>query len=188
MESRFEAPWLALKVQFAVGLQIEDEGPKGFGLVLTVSGGKDAGIGAFIIFGSVTLMIGPWKTASHTAGTPRSTVKLGFKIHVFYIFHFGADISVDVAFLGRHPFSAIVTAQIHIDTPWFLPDVTFRSSSPSARRSRSSNEMSTRRSARAARAARHRQARPARAAARPTAQRRQRATRARFTRSTASPP
>jgi hypothetical protein len=125
----FKAPWLALNVQFAVGLQIEDEGPKGFGLVFTVSGGKDAGIGAFIIFGSVALMIGPWKTASHAAGT-ELMVKLGFKIHLFYVFHFGADISVDIAFLGRHPFSALVTAKIHIDLGWFLPDVTFRFEEP----------------------------------------------------------
>jgi hypothetical protein len=125
----FKAPWLALNVQFAVGLQIEDEGPKGFGLVFTVSGGKDAGIGAFIVFGSLALMIGPWKTASHAAGT-EIMVKLGFKIHLFYVFHFGADISVDITFLGRHPFSALVTAQIHIDTPWFLPDVTFRFQEP----------------------------------------------------------
>ena len=125
----FNAPWLALKIQFAVGLQIEDEGPKGFGLVLTVYGGKDVGLGAFIIFGSFTLMIGPWKTASHTAGT-EINIKLGFKINVFYIFHFGADISIDVAFLGWHPFSAMITAQLHIDLGWFLPDVTFRFQEP----------------------------------------------------------
>ena len=125
----FKAPWLALKVQFAIGLQIEEDGPKGFGLVFTVSGGKDAGIGAFIIFGSVALIIGSWKTDSDAAAA-ELTVKLGFKIHLFYVFHFGADISVDIAFLGRHPFSALVTAQIHIDTPWFLPDVTFRFEEP----------------------------------------------------------
>ena len=44
--------------------------------------------------------------------------------------HFGADISVDIAFLGRHPFAALITAQIHIDTPWFLPDVTFKFEEP----------------------------------------------------------
>jgi hypothetical protein len=116
-------------VVFAIGLQIEDEGPKGFGLVFTVAGGKDRGSGAFIIFGSVALMIGPWKTASHAAGT-EITAKLGFKIHLFYVFHFGADVSVDMDFLGRHPFSALVTFQVHIDTPWFLPDVTFRFEEP----------------------------------------------------------
>jgi hypothetical protein len=136
----FDAPWLALKVQFAVGLQIEDEGPKGFGLVLTVYGGKDVGLGAFIIFGSVTLMIGPWKTASHTAGT-EINLKLGFKINVFYIFHFGADISVDVAFLGWHPFSAMITAQLHIDLGWFLPDVTFRFQQPVGHAQPFSNEL-----------------------------------------------
>jgi hypothetical protein len=136
----FDAPWLALKVQFAVGLQIEDEGPKGFGLVLTVYGGTDAGLGAFIIFGSVTLMIGPWKTASHTAGT-EINAKLGFKIHLFYIFHFGADISVDIAFLGWHPFSALITAQIHIDLGWFLPDVTFRFTEPVGHAQPFSNEL-----------------------------------------------
>ena len=49
----FKAPWLGLNVQFAFGLQIEENGPKGFGFVFTVSGGKDAGIGAFIVYGSL---------------------------------------------------------------------------------------------------------------------------------------
>ena len=125
----FKAPLATLTVRLAVGLQLTDGGPKGVGVVFSISGGKDCGIGAFIVFGSFGLVIGTWKTGSDAAGAD-ITAKFGFKIHVFYVFHFGADISADVAYLGRHPWYGMVSAQIHIDTPWFLPDVTFRFQQP----------------------------------------------------------
>jgi hypothetical protein len=120
----FKAPLAALTVRLAVGLQITDEGPKGFGVVFSISGGTDYGIGAFIVFGSFGLVIGTWKTGSDSTGAD-FTAKLGFKIHLFYVFHFGADISVDISYLGKHPRYALLSVQVHIDTPWFLPDVTF---------------------------------------------------------------
>jgi hypothetical protein len=121
----FDTPLLHLKVRVAAGLQITDEGPKGFGVALLISGGKDCGIGAFIVFGSVGLIIGTWKTGSDSTGV-QFTAQFGFKIRVFYVFNFGADISAEITYLGKHPWYATISAQIHIDTPWFLPDVTFR--------------------------------------------------------------
>jgi hypothetical protein len=118
------APLLVLNVRLAFGMQVVDGGPRGVGVVFSLSGGKDCGIGAFIVFGSFGLVIGTWKTGSDSAGAD-ITAKLGFKIHVFYVFHFGADIGADISYLGRHPWYALVSAQLHIDTPWFLPDVTF---------------------------------------------------------------
>jgi hypothetical protein len=120
-----KAPLLALNVRLAFGMQVQDGGPRGVGVVFSLSGGKDCGIGAFIVFGSFGLVIGTWKTGSDSAGADINA-KLGFKIHVFYVFHFGADIGADIAYLGKHPWYALVSAQLHIDTPWFLPDVTFK--------------------------------------------------------------
>ena len=119
----FEA-W-GLTVRFAAALQVVDEGPKGIGVVFSISGGGDWGIGALVIYGSFGFILGTWKTGSDTSGV-RAWLQLGFKIHLFYVFRFGADIRADVTYLGTHPWYATVAAELHIDTPWFLPDVTFR--------------------------------------------------------------
>jgi hypothetical protein len=120
-----EVPLLEIKLRLALGLQITDSGPKGFGFVFAFSGGADWGIGAFIVFGSVGFIIGTWKTGSDSSGI-HAWAEFGFKIHVFYVFHFGADIGCDITYLGKRPWYTTLAAQIHIDTPWFLPDVTFR--------------------------------------------------------------
>jgi hypothetical protein len=117
--------WLSLKLRLAVGLQFTDGGPKGFGVVFEFSGGANWGIGAFIVYGGLGFVIGSWKTGSDSSGI-HAWAQIGFKIHVFFVFHFGADIGVDVTYLGKHPWYTTLSALVHIDTPWFLPDVTFR--------------------------------------------------------------
>jgi hypothetical protein len=122
---RIDVPLLEIKLVLAVGLELTDGGPKGFGIVFAFSGGSNWGIGGFIVFGSFGFIIGTWKTGSDSSGI-HAWAQIGFKIHVFYIFHFGADIGADITYLGKHPWYTTLAAQIHIDTPWFLPDVTFR--------------------------------------------------------------
>ena len=117
--------WIDLRIQIALGLQMTDGGPKGVGLVLSVSGGNDWGIGAFIVFGSIGFIAGTWKTGSDSAGI-HAWAQLGFKIQLCYVFSLGADIDLDLTYLVKHPWYVTLTGHVHIDTPWFLPDVTFQ--------------------------------------------------------------
>jgi hypothetical protein len=116
--------FLDLDLRLAIGLQVTEGGPKGFGAVFSFSGGADWGIGRFVVFGGLGFIVGTWKTGSDSSGT-HAWAQLGFKINVFYVFSFGADIGVDVTHLGKHPWYTTLKGQIHINTPWFLPDVTF---------------------------------------------------------------
>ena len=116
---------LKLDLRLAVGLQITDGGPKGGGLVFSFSGRADWGIGKFLAYGSLGFIIGTWKTGSDSSGV-HAWASLGFKIDLFYVFSFGADIGVDLTYLGKHPWYTTLAATIHIDTPWFMPDVTFQ--------------------------------------------------------------
>jgi hypothetical protein len=118
-------PLLDIRLRLALGLQITDGGPKGFGVVFDFAGGANWGIGAFIVYGGLGFVIGTWKTGSDSSGI-QAWASIGFKIHVFFVFHFGADIGLDITYLGKHPWYTALTARIHIDTPWFLPDVTFK--------------------------------------------------------------
>ncbi|HEX8107719.1 MAG TPA: hypothetical protein VF516_08310, partial [Kofleriaceae bacterium] len=129
-----QSTWLALKldwhiwleVKFMIGLcvQIVDGGPKGFGIVFTLSAGANWGIGGFVLWGTLGLIFGTWKTGSDSTGL-EFWVELGFKINLFWIFSFGAEIRLRITYLGKHPWYITLHAEIKIDTPWFLPDVTF---------------------------------------------------------------
>ncbi len=116
--------WITVKFMVGVGLQITDGGPKGFGFVITLSAGADWGIGAFVLWGTFGFIIGTWKTGSTSMGA-EIWVQLGFKINLFWIFSFGAEIGLKLTYLGKHPWYLTLHGEIKIDTPWFMPDVTF---------------------------------------------------------------
>ena len=116
--------WLTIKFLLGVCVEIVDGGPKGFGVVLTLSAGADWGIGKFLLWGTFGLIIGTWKTGSDSSGV-EFWIGLGFKINLFWIFSFGAEINLMITYLGKHPWYMTLHAEIKIDTPWFLPDVTF---------------------------------------------------------------
>ena len=122
---RIKVPLLEIKLELAVGLELTDGGPKGFGVVFAFSGGANWGIGGFIVFGGLGFVIGTWKTGSDSSGI-QAWAQIGFKIYLFFIIHFGADIKLEIVYLGKHPWYTTLLAEVHIDTPWFLPDVTFR--------------------------------------------------------------
>jgi hypothetical protein len=116
--------WITVKFMVGVSVQVVDGGPKGFGFVLTLSAGADWGIGSFVLWGSFGFIIGTWKTGSDSTGA-EVWIQLGFKINLFWIFSFGAEIGMKLTYLGKHPWYLALHAEIKIDTPWFLPDVTF---------------------------------------------------------------
>jgi hypothetical protein len=115
---------IVAKFLVGVGAQIVDGGPKGMGFVMTLSAGDNWGIGAFVIWGTFGFIIGTWKTGSSSAGA-EIWIQLGFKINLFFVFSFGAEIGMKFTYLGEHPWYLTLHAEIKIDTPWFLPDVTF---------------------------------------------------------------
>jgi hypothetical protein len=116
--------FLTIKFHVGICVQIIDGGPKGFGVVVTLSAGSDWGVGGFLLWGSFGLIIGAWKTGSITSGV-EFWIGLGFKINLFWVFSFGAEISLRISYLGEHPSFTTLHAEIRIDTPWFMPDVTF---------------------------------------------------------------
>ncbi|HKF61559.1 MAG TPA: hypothetical protein VKB42_09390 [Dongiaceae bacterium] len=116
--------WLTIKFQLGVCVEIVDGGPKGFGVVFTLSAGADWGIGGFLLWGTFGLIIGTWKTGSDSSGL-EFWIGLGFKINLFWIFSFGAEANLKITYPGKHPWYVTLHAEIKIDTPWFLPDVTF---------------------------------------------------------------
>jgi hypothetical protein len=114
---------LNLKFRIALGLQIVDGGPKGFGVATSFTGGANWGIGKIQVYGSLGFLWGPWKTGSDTSAV-HLWLQFGIKMSVFYVFSVGLEVDGDLTYLTR-PGYWLYSAQIHIDTPWFLPDVSF---------------------------------------------------------------
>jgi hypothetical protein len=115
-----------LDIVFIVGICFEwiDEGPKGFGVVFSLTAGAGWGIGQVNFFGSFGFLIGNWKTGSDASGV-EAWIQLGLKIYAFYILHLGADVTAKLTYLGKHPWYTSLSLTLRIDTPWWMPDVSF---------------------------------------------------------------
>ena len=132
--------WLSFKANFdalgfkgsllvGVCLQYVDGGPWGFGAVATASLGASWGIGKWALFGSVALTIGSWQTGSNSSGVAVSA-QFGFRIDLFSIINFGLDVALRGSYLGMHPGTFTWSVEVRLDTPWWMPDVTFSIQNP----------------------------------------------------------
>lgn len=115
---------LKLELRIALGLQVVDGGPKGFGVVASFTGGANWGVGKIQAYGGIGFLWGPWKTGSQTSAV-HVWVQFGIKMSVFYVFSVGLEVDGDLTYLTQ-PGYWLWSAQIHIDTPWFLPDCSFQ--------------------------------------------------------------
>ena len=125
----FGAPFLDTGVVVAYCLEAVDkpEGPCGCGFAITAKGGWSFGLGSIQLYGSFGFMAGLWLNES-TSGGFAFWFEIGLRIKIFWIFTFGISVKVDFAFLGRVGADDYRTlgCLITIETPWFLPDVSFR--------------------------------------------------------------
>jgi hypothetical protein len=126
--------WLTLHVNYpfpihidfvvAFCAQVVDGGPKGFGVLFSFKRSTEAGIGVFRAYGTFGVVVAAWKTSSDTVSAI-IWIDVGFSIKLFRVFRFGADISLRISYLGKHPWFTTLSARIEIKTPRFLPNVTF---------------------------------------------------------------
>jgi hypothetical protein len=111
---------------FVLGMCFEyaEDGPKGFGVVFAINAGTKCGIGQLCFFGSIGFVIGHWKTGSDATGV-EAWIQLGFRIYLFYILHVGLDATAKLSYLGKKPWYTSVSVTLRVDTPWWMPDVSF---------------------------------------------------------------
>jgi hypothetical protein len=122
-----EDRFFKLELIIAICIQFVDreEGPKGFGGLISAKGGVSFGVGKAEFYLNFILIAGIWKNESSASGLI-IVFEAGFRIKLFWVFRFGASIKIQLDFLGPNPEYKRLAFQIHIDTPWYLPDVTIR--------------------------------------------------------------
>ncbi len=134
-----QATWLTCRVgpgdiiiwnsllEVAACIQIVDrpEGPKGCGLIFTLQGGAVFGVGRTEFYLHFAFIAGVWRNESRGSGF-QAVIEAAFRIKVFFVFNFGISVKIDFEFLGPAPTYRRAGVQFRIETPWWLPDVTFR--------------------------------------------------------------
>lgn len=99
-------------------------GPHAVGLLASLKGGKDFGFGRVQAYVEFSAIIGRWRNESDAAGFV-AILKAGLRIKVFWVFSFGISIGIEFTYLRTTPAYRRLDAWLKIETPWYLPDVSF---------------------------------------------------------------
>ena len=130
--------WLALhiggnlwifKIELFAGVCLEivdvPDGPRAFGLRVSFAGGSKLSVlGGIDFYLTLELLAGVWRNESQVSGFV-VWLEGGIHIDVLWVFQFGASFKVEWDYLGPSPAYRRVACEIHISTPWWMPDETF---------------------------------------------------------------
>lgn len=121
--------WI-FKVELFAGvcLQIVDlpDGPRVFGLRVGFNGGtKLSVLGGIDFYLTLEIIAGVWRNESQVSGFVE-WLEGGIHIDVLWVFQFGASFKVEWDYLGPDPAYRRISCEVHIHTPWWMPDKTFR--------------------------------------------------------------
>jgi hypothetical protein len=133
-----QASWLTLsvnksllgmqaRVSLAFCLQIAaGDGPRGFGLAVTAAAQGSLGIGKVQLYAALGYLVGIWGNEASSSGIVM-LAEVALRIKVFWVFSFGASVTATFEQLGpQEPNYRRVSLVVRIETPWWMPDVTFR--------------------------------------------------------------
>lgn len=111
---------------FGVGLCIEyvDGGPRGFGFFIRAEGGIDAGIVQVKYYAGLGLSLTFLDTASNDYAFVLY-IEAGLNIVLFGFLNFGVSAKATFRNVGSRPSHSELDLQVKLETPWFLPDVTW---------------------------------------------------------------
>jgi hypothetical protein len=118
------------RVDVFAGLCLEiidlPEGPRVFALRVGFSGGtRKCAIGGIDFYLTLELIAGVWRNESQVSGFV-VWLEGGIDIDVLWVFQFGASVRLEWDYLGPDPAYRRVACEVHIHTPWWMPDKTFR--------------------------------------------------------------
>jgi hypothetical protein len=119
---------LWLETALLIGLCFErvEGGPNGFAVTARIEGGiGKKGIVRLSYNAGWTLVAVVFSTGS-TDYALRIGIEAGIRFTLFGFLRIGVSASMDFRVVGGHPARGELTAQIKLETPWFLPDVTWR--------------------------------------------------------------
>lgn len=125
---RFDIDFLVFRtfIQFGFCFEFVDrpEGPRGGGLVVRMEGGMNAGIVKLTYnlgFGFVIA----WFVTGSTDYSVVIWIEAGLRIKLFGFLRFGISARAELHVVGSRPSRGEMRIECRLETPWFLPDVTW---------------------------------------------------------------
>jgi hypothetical protein len=118
--------WLEASLIIGVCLELVEDGPKGFALSARVEGGigKKGYVRLTYNAGwSVVVLVFTTGSSDYAAVI---TIEAGIRFVLFGFLRIGVSARMDFRVVGADPARGELTAEIRLETPWFLPDVTWR--------------------------------------------------------------
>jgi hypothetical protein len=97
---------------------------QGFAFVLRVQGGWSCGLFGFSLSAGLGLLIATLPSGSGDFACD-IWIEVGAHFTVLFIFHFGISARAELRILGRQPSRGELSLTLRIETPWFLPDVSW---------------------------------------------------------------
>lgn len=116
--------WLKAFIQFSYCMEFVEDGPMGMGYIQRMEGGINAGIVRVTYNVGFGVMLASFQTGSSDYALVL-WIEAGLRIVLFKFLKFGLSASAEFRLLGSHPTRGELTAKIRLETPWFLPDVTW---------------------------------------------------------------
>ena len=118
---------LSARVSLGLCLQISARpGPRGFGFLASAAAQGSMGIGKVQFYAALGVLVGTWANEASASGLV-AWAEVALRIKVFWVFSFGASVKAAISQLGpQEPNYRRLGLEVRIETPWWLPDVTFR--------------------------------------------------------------
>lgn len=123
---RIELPFAELFAGGCIHFVDAPGGPRAWGLLFRLRGEFDAGgLGSALFALELGARIGSWRNEAEGTGA-LAWLEGAIRVEVFDFFRVGLFGRVEISTLGPEPQYNRYTVELRIDTPWWLPDVTFR--------------------------------------------------------------
>jgi hypothetical protein len=116
--------WLQTFILFGVCIEVVDGGPKGFGLVVRIEGGINAGVLKLTYNAGIGVTVVVFTTGSSDFAVV-IWIEAGVRFVLFGFFRIGVSARAEWRLVGRMPERGELSLEVRLETPWFLPDVTW---------------------------------------------------------------
>ena len=118
--------WLKASLVIGICLELVEDGPKGFALTVRVEGGiGKKGVVRLTYNAGWTLVVETFTSGSSDYAAVIS-IEAGIRFVLFGFLRIGVSARMDFRVVGARPSRGELTAELRLETPWFLPDVTWR--------------------------------------------------------------
>ncbi len=116
--------WVRSFFEMGLCLEFVRKGPHGVGFFIRIEGGINAGIVRVVYHAGFGFSFEVFSTGSHDYAA-EVFIEAALRIVLLGFLHFGISARATFRTVGAHPSRGELQLEVRLETPWFLPDVTW---------------------------------------------------------------